>query len=162
MTSTWLKWLPCKILTRWLFKNQNHHIFWSSAFSVHFRYKVHMSFQDHLSCQGHLLSKESIDFLGHCSSLLGKVKDKSFKYKLTKIVTWAFWYFWFQCKVNGKIGIWSPVSSYMCCKGTQNWFFGPNLFFHGNFKSYHTSTGSQMFSNVKGHMSIILKNWTCI
>ena len=110
------------------------------------------------SSQGHILYKESIDFLGHCSCLLGKVKDNSFKCKLTEIVTWAFWYFWFQCKVNRKIGIWSPMSSYMCCKGTQNWFFGPNLFHHRNFKSYHTSTGSHIFSNVKGHMSAILNN----
>ena len=35
------------------------------------------------------------------------------------------------------------------------------------FKSYHTSTGSHMFSNVKGHMSTMLNNlylhlWTCL
>ena len=36
--------------------------------------------------------------------------------------------------------------------------FGPNLFHHRNFKSYHTSTGSHMFSNVKGHMSTMLNN----
>ena len=38
------------------------------------------------SSQGHILSKKSIDFMGHCSCLLGKVKDKSFKCKLTEIV----------------------------------------------------------------------------
>ena len=72
------------------------------------------------SSQGHLLSRESIDFLGYCSCLLEKVKGRGFKCKLTEFVSWDFKHFWFQCKVNGKFGIWSPMSSYMYCKGTQN------------------------------------------
>ena len=46
----------------------------------------------------------------------------------------------------------------MCWKGTQNWFCGPNLFHHRNFKSCHTSTRSHMFLNVKGHVSTMLNN----
>ena len=45
-----------------------------------------------------------------------------------------------------------PMASYMHCKGTHIWFFGLNLYYHRNLKSYHTSTGSHMFSYVKGHM----------
>ena len=89
MISTWPRWLLCKShlekfkITIFLVK-------------VHFQYILGVQSALHpctchfkITCQssqGHLLSKESIDFLRHCSCLLGKVKDKSFKCKLTEIV----------------------------------------------------------------------------
>ena len=112
MTSTWPRWLPRKShLEKFkftIFIGQVH--FWCKCN----RYKPVTFKIICQSSQGHLLSKESIDFLRHCSYLLGKVKGKSFKCKLTEFVSWDFRYFWFQCKVNGKFGIWSPMSSYMC------------------------------------------------
>ena len=103
-----------------------------STFQVHSVPIKPVTFE--ITCQScHLLSKMSIDLLRHYSCLLGKVKGKSFKCKLTEFVSWAFRYFGLQCKVNGKFGIQSPMSSYMCCKGTQNLIFGPNLSFHWNF-----------------------------
>ena len=79
MTSTWPRWLPCKSHL----EKSKFTIFWSSAFSVHFRSSLYsivpVTFK--ITCQssqGHLLSKRSIDFLRHCSHLLGKVKGKVF------------------------------------------------------------------------------------
>ena len=154
MTSTWPRWLPRK-------SHLEKFKFTTFLGQVHFWYKCNrynpVTFKTTCqSSQGHLLSRESFDFLGYCSCLLEKVKGRGFKCKLTEFVSWDFRYFWFQCKVNGKFGVWSPMSSYMYCKGTQNWIFGSNLFFHRNFKPFGTSTGSHMFSYVKGHMSAIL------
>ena len=150
MTSTWPRWLP----------RQSHlekFKFTILAGQVHFwckcnRYKPVTFKITCQSSQGHLLSRKSIDFSKALFLSHWKGQGQSFKCKLTEFVSWNFKYFWFQCKVNGKFGIWSPMSSYMHCKGTQNWIFGSNLSFHRNFKSYHTSTGSHMFSFVKGHI----------
>ena len=146
------KWLPCKILTRWLSKIQNHHIFWSSAFSVHFRYKVHMSFQDHLSIKARASIVQGVNRLPR-ALFLSPWKDQGqrFQVQVNRSCNSSFLIFLVSMQSQWK-------SSYVYCKGTQNWSFGPNLFFHRNFKSYNTSTGSHMFSNVKGHMSTMLNN----
>ena len=77
MTSTWPRWLPCKSHL----EKFNFIMFFVkcifSTFQVHSVPIVPVTFK--ITCQssqGHLLSKKSIDFLRHCSCLLGKVKDK--------------------------------------------------------------------------------------
>ena len=81
MTSTWPRRLPRKShLEKFkftIFVGQVH--FWCKCN----RYKPVTFKITCQSSQGHLLSKKSIDFLRHCSCLLGKVKGKSFKCKLT-------------------------------------------------------------------------------
>ena len=120
---TWPRCLPCK-------SHLEKFKFTIFCGQVHFQCKCNrykpVTFK--ITCQssqGHLLSKE-VNWLSKTLFLSPwKCQGQSFKCKLTEFVSWDFRYFWFQCKVNGKFGIWSPMSSYMYCKGTQNWIFGP-------------------------------------
>ena len=149
MTSTWPVWLlrkkpPWKVEIP-KFNGQLH--FWYKCN----RYKPTTFKITCQSSQGHLLSRESIDFLGYCSCLIGKVKGRDFKCKLTEFVSWDFRYFWFQCKVNGKFGIWSPMSSYMYCKELRIKFLALAYLFIGI--SNHSALPQEVICL---HMSAIL------
>ena len=105
MSSTWPRWLPrkgpsCKFQILKILVKYN-----LSAFLVQSALEVSRSQSRTSFVQGVNRLPKAL-FLPHW-----KGQRHNLKCKWREIVAWRFLYFWFQCKVNGKIGICPQVSS---------------------------------------------------